>query len=84
MLDAKYVVANPEAIKVEDIKEIVRKHPNVLEQREPEITVNTVSSKTEELRVYFWIKDITKTANTTGEIKTSLYQLLDQEGVVVT
>jgi potassium-dependent mechanosensitive channel len=76
--------ANPEAIKVEDIKEIVRKHPNVLEQREPEITVNTVSSKTEELRVYFWIKDITKTANTTGEIKTNLYQLLDQEGIVVT
>ena len=76
--------ANPEAIDAEAIKNIVRQNPNVLDRRDPEVMVNTVSSKSEELRVYFWIKDITRTANTTGEIKTSIYQHLDQKGVIVT
>jgi potassium-dependent mechanosensitive channel len=75
--------ADPAAIDQEAIKELVRKHPNVLDRREPEVILNAVSSKADELRVYFWIKDITKTAYTTGEIRTSIYQLLDQKGLVV-
>jgi potassium efflux system protein len=75
--------ADPAAIDPESIKDLVRKHPNVLDRREPEVLVNTVSSKAEELRVYFWIKDITRTAYTTGEIRTSIYQLLDDKGLVV-
>ncbi|HWB90939.1 MAG TPA: mechanosensitive ion channel domain-containing protein [Puia sp.] len=75
--------ANPDAIDMEAIKAVVRQHPNVLDRREPEVMVNTVSSKKEELRVYFWIKDITRTAYTSGEIRTSIYQLLDEKGMVV-
>ena len=75
--------AHPDAIDAEAIKDIVRHHPNVLDRRDPEVMVNTVSSKAEELRVYFWIKDITKTAYTSGEIRTSIYQLLDSKGLVV-
>ena len=75
--------ADPAAIDMNGIKELVRKHPNVLDRREPEALLNTVSSKSEELRVYFWIKDITRTAYTTGEIRTQIYQLLDQKGLVV-
>lgn len=75
--------ARPDAIDVEAIKAIVRHHPNVLDRRDPEVMVNTVSSKAEELRVYFWIKDITRTAYTSGEIRTSIYQLLDSKGLVV-
>jgi len=75
--------ADPAAIDLNGIKELVRKHPNVLDRREPETLLNTVSSKSEELRVYFWIKDITRTAYTTGEIRTQIYQLLDNKGLVV-
>ena len=75
--------ANPEAIVPDAIKDLVRKHPNVLDRKDPEVMINTLSSKTEELRVYFWIKDITQTPYTTSEIKTSIYQYLDQQGVVV-
>jgi len=75
--------ADPAAIDVGAIKELVRQHPNVLDRRDPEALVNTISSKAEELRVYFWIKDITKTAYTTGEIRTQIYQLLDGKGLVV-
>jgi potassium efflux system protein len=74
---------DPAAIDQEAIKDLVRKHPNVLDRRDPEVLLNTVSSKAEELRVYFWIKDITKTAYTTGEIRTEIYQLLDEKGLVV-
>jgi small-conductance mechanosensitive channel len=63
--------------------EVVRKHPNVLDRREPEVMITTLSSKTQELKVYFWIKDITKTPYTTGEIRTGIYRLLDEKGIVV-
>ena len=76
--------ANPEAIEPETIKDLVRKNPNVLDRRDPEIMLSALSSKTEELKVYFWIKDITKTSYTTGEIRTSIYRHLDEKGIVVT
>jgi small-conductance mechanosensitive channel len=76
--------AHPETIEPDTIKEIVRHHPNVLDRRDPEVIVNTISSKSEELKVYFWIKDITRTAYTTGELKTSIYRHLDEKGIAVT
>jgi potassium efflux system protein len=75
--------ANQDSIELEKIKDIVRHHPNVLDRRDPEVIINTVSSRTEELKVYFWIKDITKTPYTTGELKTSIYRYLDEKGIVV-
>jgi potassium-dependent mechanosensitive channel len=75
---------NPEALAPGDIKKLILKHPNVLDRKDPEVLVNTVGAKTEELRVYFWIKDITKTAYTTSEIRSSIYQFLEDKGVVVT
>lgn len=75
--------AKPEAIEPGAIKEIVRHHPNVLDRRDPEVIINAVSSKTEEIRVYFWIKDVTKAGYTTGELKTSIYHHLDEKGIVV-
>ena len=75
--------ANRPAINTDAIKELVRKDPNVLDRREPEVIVNTISSKSEELRVYFWIKDITRTAYTTGEVRTAIYQMMDDQGLTV-
>jgi potassium-dependent mechanosensitive channel len=72
-----------DSLELEKIKDIVRQHPNVLDRRDPEVIINTVSSKTEEIKVYFWIKDITKTPYTTGELKTSIYRYLDEKGIVV-
>ena len=76
--------ANPEAIGPDTIKDIVRHHPNVLDKRDPEVIINTVTSKTEEVQVFFWIKDITKSAYTAGELKTSIYRHFDDKGIVVT
>ena len=75
---------NPDALAPQAIKNLILKHPNVLERKDPEVLVNTVGAKAEELKVYFWIKDITKTANTTSEIRTGIYQFLEDKGVVAT
>lgn len=65
------------------IRALVQKNKNVLEQRDPEVIVNTLSSKKSELRVYFWIKDITRTPYTTNEVRTAIYQHLDHKGISV-
>jgi small-conductance mechanosensitive channel len=65
------------------IVEVVKKHPNVLDRRDPEVMVTTTGPKTQEVKVYFWTKDITKTPFTTGEVRTSLYHYFDEKGIVV-
>jgi small-conductance mechanosensitive channel len=74
----------PETIEPDKIKEIVRHHPNVLDRRDPEVIINTVSSKTEEIIIYFWIKDVTRSAYTTGELRNSIYSHLEGKGIAVT
>ena len=83
-LALSFTIEKPaDPVDLKGIKEVVRTHPNVLDRREPEVMINTLTSKSEELKVYFWIKDITKTAYTTGEIRTSIYHYLDEKGIVV-
>jgi len=65
------------------IVEVVKKNSNVLDRRDPEVMVTTTGAKTLEVKVYFWIKDIVKTPNTTGEIRTSLYHYFDEKGIIV-
>lgn len=65
------------------IVEVVKKNPNVLDRRDPEVMVTTTAPKTLEVKVYFWTRDINKTPNTTGEVRTSLYHYFDEKGIVV-
>jgi len=65
------------------IVEVVKKNANVLDRRDPEVMVTTTGAKTLEVKVYFWVKDIVKTPNTTGEIRTSLYHYFDEKGIIV-
>jgi potassium efflux system protein len=76
--------AQSEALDLKAIKELVQTNSNVLDRRDPEILVNALSTKTQELKVYFWIKDIAKTPSTTSEIRTSLYSYFDEKGIIVT
>ncbi|GGA85430.1 mechanosensitive ion channel family protein [Puia dinghuensis] len=75
--------ADRESIELDTIKDIIRQNSNVLERREPEVIINSLTSKTEEIKVYFWIKDISKSQFTTSEIRTSIYRHLDDKGIVV-
>lgn len=70
-------------IDVAGIRDIIRNHPNVLESRDPEIVLNTITSKSMEVKVFFWCKDIGKAALTSGEIRTGIYDYLEQKGITV-
>ncbi|MDP4255703.1 MAG: mechanosensitive ion channel, partial [Bacteroidota bacterium] len=75
--------AHAEAIQTEAIKEIVKGNPNVLDSREPEVSLNMVSSKTIEIKVLFWCKDFGKTSSTSVDVRSAIYQYLDKQGITV-
>lgn len=75
--------ARPEDIQADTIKKIIRSNPNVLERREPEVILNSLSSKSIEIKVFFWSKDFGKTSLTTGDIRTAIYDHLDKQGITV-
>ena len=75
--------AHPDDIGPDAIKEIIKANPNVLERREPEVILTSLSSKTVEIKVYFWSKDFGKTNLTSGDIRTEIYEHLDKKGINV-
>jgi hypothetical protein len=42
-----------------------------------------VSSKSIEVKVFFWCKDIGKAALTSGEIRTGIYAYFEKKGITV-
>jgi small-conductance mechanosensitive channel len=74
---------DPSAIDMAGIREIIRSNPNVLESRDPEIVLNTITSKSMEVKVFFWCKDIGKVTLTSGEIRTAIYEHLAKKGITV-
>ncbi len=75
--------AKPEMLQPDEIKDVVKKNANILDRREPEVLLNTISSKSIEIKIFFWIKDITRTTYTSGEIRTDVYRYLDSKGINV-
>ncbi len=75
--------ADLEPTKIDAIKEIVLKNSNVLEQRQPEIMVDTLNSKNVELKIYFWIQDFNKGPNTAAEVKAEIYEYLEKNGLTI-
>ena len=75
--------AGKDVIGEDSIKEIVLKNPNVMEQREPEIMVETLSSKNMVLKIFFWIKDFNKAVITSAEVKAEIFQYFEKKGLTV-
>jgi small-conductance mechanosensitive channel len=78
-----FTMDKPESLDVEALRALVKENPNVLQQRDPEIASSAVTTKTIELRIYFWIVDFNKEAATAGEVKTAVYRFLEGKGVVI-
>jgi potassium efflux system protein len=75
--------SNMEDIGADAIKEIILKNANVLAQKPPEIFMNSVNSKTIELKVFFWTKDFNKSTNTSIDVRAAIYQHLEKKGIIV-
>lgn len=74
---------NPEQVDIAAIRNLVKENANVLQQKEPEVSLNSVNTKTAELRVLLWINDFNKEATTASEVKSALYSYLESKGVAV-
>ena len=75
--------ANIDLIGEDDIKQIILKKPNVMNQKEPEIMMDTASSKNIELKIFFWIKDFNQGPITSAEVKAEIYQYLEKKGLTI-
>jgi len=74
----------PEALGPEgDQRSPCARNPNVLDRREPEVMINTLTSKSEEADGLFLDKGyFTKTClHPPGEVRTIVYRYLDEKGI---
>jgi small-conductance mechanosensitive channel len=67
----------------DEIKQIILKNTNVINQKEPEIMIDTASSKNIELKIFFWIRDFNQGAVTSAELKAEIYQYLEKKGLTI-
>ena len=73
----------PDQVDLTAIRNLVKENSNVLQEKEPEVALNSVNSKSAELRVLLWIKDFNKETTTASEVKSALYTYLESNGIAV-
>ncbi len=62
-------------------KEIIQSIPDVLTQKDVETFINTMTSKSTEIKVYFWCKDVTKFEQVRSEVYTKVNKYLTRKGI---
>jgi potassium-dependent mechanosensitive channel len=67
----------------EDIMKIMKTLPDVVKEKEPEIFINTVTSESTQLKVYFWCEDVTKRELARSEAYTAISNYLRDKGVKI-
>jgi len=73
---------NPDEIK-KDITKIIQSNTAVVSAREPEMVVNSISTKAVQLSFYFWCKDVLKTDAVKSEVSKAIYDHLKEKGITV-
>jgi potassium efflux system protein len=67
----------------QQIKKIIEDSQHTLPQREPEIFIDSITSQSMVLKIYFWCKDITKNEIARSDVYTSVYNYLETKGVKI-
>ncbi len=67
----------------QEIIKIINFSPHVLTQKEPEIFIDTITSQSTRLKIYFWCKDVTKSEVVRSEIYTSICKYLEAKGIKI-
>jgi potassium-dependent mechanosensitive channel len=62
---------------------IVKEHPNVLSQRAPEVLFTYLKGKTVQMQFSFWCRDVAKLDTLKSDISKSVYNLLQQQGIII-
>ncbi len=67
----------------EMIEQVVAQHENVTDQRAPEVQITTINSKSLEMKILFWVKDFSKSTQTTAAVRAAVFATLEQKGLTV-
>jgi small-conductance mechanosensitive channel len=73
---------NSENIDLQAIGKLITGNQNVMTEKDPEIMMVPLNTKTSELRIFFWINDYNKVAITTQQIRASIYAYLEKNGFI--
>jgi small-conductance mechanosensitive channel len=63
--------------------DIIKSSSDILAQKDPEVFVNTLTSDSTQIKLYFWCNDVTKTERAKSEVYASIYKYLKEKGVVI-
>jgi potassium efflux system protein len=67
----------------QQIKKIIEASQHTLPQKEPEIFIDSITSQSMVLKIYFWCKDITKNEIARSDVYTSVYNYLETKGIKI-
>ncbi|MEO6905730.1 MAG: mechanosensitive ion channel domain-containing protein [Ginsengibacter sp.] len=65
----------------EGITKIIKSSPNVVAEKDPEILINTVTSQSTQLKIYFWCEDFTQRELARSEVYTAISKYLEVQQI---
>ena len=66
-----------------DISAMIKELPDVLPQKDPEIIINTLTSQSTQLKIFFWCRDISKTEFLRSAAYSAIYRYLEGKQVKI-
>ncbi|MEO9144647.1 MAG: mechanosensitive ion channel domain-containing protein [Ginsengibacter sp.] len=65
------------------ITDIIKSSPFVLPIKEPEVFINTITSQSTDLKVYFWCKDVNRSEQAKSDVYAKVYKELEEKGIKI-
>ncbi len=69
--------------KKQEIKEMIRSLPGIVETKSAEILFNSFTAKSIEMKIFFWCKDVTKTEQLRSDVYSAVYKYLHDRDIKV-
>ncbi|MEO8721293.1 MAG: mechanosensitive ion channel domain-containing protein [Ginsengibacter sp.] len=67
----------------ETISKIIKSSPYVVDGKEPEVLINTVTSQSTQLKIYFWCEDVTRREQARSEVYTEISNYLEEQEIKI-
>lgn len=67
----------------EGILKIIKSSPEVVKEKEPEILINTITSTSTQVKIYFWVADVTEREQAKSEVYTAVSKYLEGKGIKI-
>ena len=67
----------------EGITKIIKSSPHVVAEKDPEILINTVTSQSTQLKIYFWCEDFTQRELARSEVYSAISKYLEEQEIKI-